>query len=142
MSNAKRFPTGAVAALFLFLITFVAPARAWAQDPVGKWDGKVELPGGPLEVHLDLKHTDEGWSGNIVIPTESARATGLKQIQVSGRHVTFVVDARGGPAFDGMLEKNGTRLDGTFTQAGFDYPFKLIRAGKGSGSGGVRGRGG
>lgn len=133
MSNAKRFSPGAVQALFVFLVLLAAPTAARAQDPAGHWDGQVELPGGPLEVHLDLKHTGAGWSGTILMPTESDHGMPINGVKVSGRHVSFGVAVQGGPRFDGTLEKKGTRLDGTFKQAGFDYTFRLVRAKSGGG---------
>jgi len=110
----------------------VAPPAVRAQTgrgPAGRWAGRVALPGAPLEVRIDLEHTESGWVGGIVIPSESVRRMALKGVDVSGRHVSFAVDERGGPTFDGVLEKGGTRMEGTFRASGFEYPFRLARAG-------------
>lgn len=143
MPNAKKLSSCGALALFLFALVFAAPGQVWAQsaaaDPAGHWDGDVELPSGPLEVHLDLRETKGHWSGDIVIPTESTRSTPVTGIRVSGRDVSFGVEVQGGPRFEGTLEKKGAQLGGTFSEAGFDYPFKLVRAR--SGGGRVRGPG-
>jgi hypothetical protein len=141
MPNAKKVLSGVLPALFLFLVTLAAPfpAQAQAQNPAGHWDGHVKLPSGPLEVHLDLKYRHGSWSGDIVIPTESTRMMPVTGVKVSGRRVSFGVEMRGGPRFDGKLDKEGAELDGKFREAGYDYPFRLVRAG--GGGGGVRGPG-
>ncbi len=137
MSKEKTFQPGAVSALIVLVFTFTAPGSAQSQsarrDPAGHWDGHVELPSGPLEVHLDLSDANGRWSGDIVIPTESTRSMPVTAIVVSGRRVSFGVDMRGGPHFEGRLEKRGRELDGDFEEAGYDYPFKLMRAGAGGG---------
>lgn len=118
--------------LFVSGILFVAAvALAGADvDPSGHWEGRVEVPGTPLGVLIDLEPGPDGWTGAIDIPLQGARGLALTAIEVRGDSVTFAIDGvPGEPTFHGVLaDSAGVQLiRGDFTQSGFTIPFRLGR---------------
>jgi CubicO group peptidase (beta-lactamase class C family) len=109
---------------------------AGAPDPAGEWSGTIELPGSPLEVHVELARDDVGaWTGEIDIPAQGARDLALDEIAVDGRSVGFrIAGIPGEPTFRGTLSEDGQEIAGDFTQGGATLAFTLRRGGEGAGS--------
>lgn len=116
----------------LGILIALAPAAfaAAGADPSGHWEGRVEVPGTPLGVLIDLTPGPDGWTGAIDIPLQGAMGLALTAIEVRGDSVTFAIDGvPGEPTFRGVLaDSAGVQLiRGDFTQSGFTIPFRLGR---------------
>lgn len=131
----------------LFVLLGLTPVwvPAWAQDPAppaaapdpaGEWSGAIELPGSPLEVHVELARDEAGaWTGEIDIPAQRAEDMALDEIVVEGHAVGFrIAGVPGEPTFRGTLSEDGQELVGDFTQGGATLAFTLRRGGEGAGS--------
>jgi len=121
--------TGMVVLLALFLAPALMPGTARAQgDFEGHWEGAIELPGAELGVRVDLRHTEEGWTGTIDIPMQGAEGLPLSGFEVSGTGIRFAIQGvPGDPTFDGRLEEDGV-IRGPFRQSGQEFTFRLSRA--------------
>lgn len=137
----SRSPRSAVPTLLCLLALHLAPlpvaaqdpaAPAAAPDPAGEWTGAIELPGSPLEVHVELARDEAGaWTGAIDIPAQRAEDMALDEVVVEGRSVGFrIAGIPGEPTFRGTLSEDGQEIGGDFTQGGATLAFTLHRGGE------------
>ncbi|MEE8525443.1 MAG: serine hydrolase [Thermoanaerobaculia bacterium] len=112
--------------LFGFAAT-VAMAQPAAVD--GHWQGKIQVPGNPLEVDVDLVTGGDGaLSGDISIPIQGIVDLALTDLARDGSDVRFKIPGiPGEPSFAGTLSADGTKIAGTFTQGGASLSFELVR---------------
>ena len=93
-------------------------AAVSADDRVaGHWEGKIQVPGQPLVVKVDLESSGGLWSGSIDIPAQGAAGLPLEGIEVSedASEVSFSIrGVPGHPTFRGTLD--GDVISGRFTQ--------------------------
>lgn len=103
------------------------PAEAPA-SLAGNWQGPIELPGG-IELRVVLRVVAvEGREGAFK-PFFDSIDQGVKGIPVTaiereGRAVRFEVRSIGG-TFEGTLDEEETAIEGTWSQAGQDFPLTL-----------------
>lgn len=125
-----------VAAFFaqLFLAAFVAatPFAAVAQpapslgDPVGSWEGAIDLPGTGLEIRAVFVREEARLGGTLDIPAQGLMAFQLDPVSWDGDTLRFVMPGiPGEPTFEGTVAVD--RIEGTFTQGGQAFPFHLDR---------------
>lgn len=101
---------------------------AQSLQPVGHWEGIIELPGSPLQVKVDLVQAGPAWTGKVSIPQQGAANLPLGKVTVAGRTVGFALaGVPGAPTFKGELDAEGKVITGQFTQRGQSFPFKLAR---------------
>ena len=97
----------------------------------GHWQGRIGIPGAPLDVKVDLEQAAEAWKGTIDIPAQGAEALPLFRISVRDtgdgtQRVEFSIrGVPGRPTFKGRLE--GGEIRGQFEQGGATFPFRLGR---------------
>ena len=107
----------------------VLGAASAAAEVEGHWEGRIEIPGAPLDVKVDLARDGEAWRGTIDIPAQGAQGLPLFRIQVRGegeQRVEFVIrGVPGAPTFKGRLA--GGEISGRFEQGGASFPFRLGR---------------
>jgi len=105
-----------------------APAAAGA-DPAGHWEGPIQVPGTELKVLVDLKAgAAGGLEGTIDIPAQGAKGLPLEAVETKDRAVSFAIRGiPGQPTFKGTLSPDGASIEGSFTQGGQTFPFRLSR---------------
>jgi len=124
MSHRERIVTSI--ALAVFALGLLSPALLAAQSPEGRWEGAINLPGMALQIAVEFKPAEGGWTATIDIPQQRASGLPLQQVRAEGGAVHFELQAGPGVAvFEGKLE--GNKMSGTFTQAGQSFPFTLER---------------
>lgn len=95
-------------------------------DLSGEWQGKIETPGIPLGVRVQLEHGEGGWSGTIDIPQQGAKGLPLEGIEIDGAKAAFSIrGVPGQPTFRGTYAQGEIR--GQFSQSGARFPFVLTR---------------
>ncbi|HUL76926.1 MAG TPA: serine hydrolase [Vicinamibacteria bacterium] len=106
-----------------------AAAPAAAADVAGHWEGPIQLPGTELKVLVDLKAgAAGGLEGTIDIPAQGAKGLPLEALEVTDRAVSFAIRGiPGQPTFKGTLSADGVSIEGSFTQGGQTFPFRLSR---------------
>jgi CubicO group peptidase (beta-lactamase class C family) len=113
--------------LFLLPLATAAVAQPAAVD--GHWQGKIDVPGNPLKIDVDLATGDDGaLSGDISIPVQGIADMALSDLVLADDEVRFKIPGiPGDPAFAGTLRDDGARLAGKFTQGGAELTFELVR---------------
>ena len=93
----------------------------------GHWEGRIEIPGQPLTVLVDLEHADGEWRGTVDIPAQGARGLALHRIKVGDKgEVEFTIrGVPGKPTFRGRLQD--AAITGEFAQGGATFSFRLGR---------------
>lgn len=114
------------------LAPFWSIASSAIADPAlaGRWSGEIKTPGPALRVQIDIKKAADGsFSGTIDIPQQGAKDLALEKISQDTKKVTFKISGIGGdPTFNGELNDDGSKITGSFLQAGMNMPFTLDRA--------------
>jgi CubicO group peptidase (beta-lactamase class C family) len=116
-------------------VLLAAPGPTPASEDVsleGHWSGRIEVPGQPLGIEIDLSTGDGGdLSGHISIPAQNLREVELTGFERDGREIRFAIAPTpgipGDPAFEGRLAEDGESIEGTFRQSGAELPFVLER---------------
>ena len=105
-----------------------SPASAPA-DVAGHWEGPIQTPGMELKVLVDLKvAAGAGLEGTIDIPAQGAKGLPLEAVEVRDRAVSFAIRGiPGQPTFKGTLSAEGATIEGSFSQGGQTFPFRLSR---------------
>ena len=103
---------------------------AFAQDDkpfVGTWSGALSVMGQELEIELEFTLDDDGnLQGTIDVPLQGATDIPLIDVAAEGKKIKFLIDgAPGEPTFDGELDEAGTKIEGTFTQSGYEGTFSI-----------------
>jgi CubicO group peptidase (beta-lactamase class C family) len=116
--------------LCLFVLYIFFPTGAYSQDSFslkGRWEGKIEISGTPLEFNVDFSQLPDGtWKGDISIPAQMAKDLPLADISVSDANVTFKISGvPGDPTFKGKLNETGKKITGDLSQGGQTFPFFL-----------------
>ncbi len=129
MLTASSFVSPASGALVALSVeTTPLGSCASRSDADGTWKGAIELPGANLIVEVTLKETATNPSGTISIPQQGAKDLPLSDVSVNGNDVAFkIAGIPGDPSFKGTLAADGSKITGTFTQAGGSYPFTISR---------------
>jgi uncharacterized protein len=119
--------------LVSFLLVFpgrLPAAPAPAPPALGHWEGAIQTPGLELQVKVDLTAEGGAFHGTIDIPQQGAKGLPLAGVAVpAGAEgaVRFSIQGiPGAPTFDGTL--SGGEIQGTFSQGGRSFPFRLGRA--------------
>ncbi len=111
----------------LVLFGLVASLTAQARE-AGKWTGRIDIPGQPLDVIVVLAAEAGALSGTISIPSQNARDLPLRDLARADGRVRFAITGPpGNPRFDGALSEDGNKLEGWFMQATIRAPFALTR---------------
>ncbi len=116
-------------AVALVMLAVLLPLAAFAAEPAGSWEGKIELPGLSLKYTVDFALDSAGaWIGTIDIPDQGAKGLPLKGILARPDSLHFAIaEVPGDPTFHGAFGSDGKELSGTFMQNGQSFPFAMTR---------------
>ena len=110
---------------FLYPLMATVCAAQPLATPAGAWHGAIDIPGVALQIEVVL-HATPAWSGQISIPAQGMKNYALAEVKVEGAEVAFSLPGiPSDPRFKGQLGLGV--LDGTFTQGGRTFPFRLQR---------------
>jgi CubicO group peptidase (beta-lactamase class C family) len=113
----------------ILLSTLPVPLAANDSPFEGHWEGKIEIPGTPLEFDVDLSSGEDGKPvGDISIPVQGLHDLALVDVAVRDNGITFKIPGiPGDPSFSGNLSEDGGSVEGTFTQSDASFPFSMNR---------------
>ena len=120
----------------LILILFLAGSvrtRA-AENPDGRWEGNIQIPGEELTVVVDLLQDDSGkWSGSITIPSLNVKGAPLAEIAVKEGDLNLTIKSALASQDTGPAKLTahlaGEALTGNLLQGGNSAPFTLHKTG-------------
>jgi len=106
-----------------------------AESAAGRWEGLAQIPGGALQLIVDLSdESGRDWNGSIIVPGLGVKGAPLVDITVKESELAFAIKGalggeRVGPAkFKAHLTADG-HLAGDFMQGGNTAPFVLEKTG-------------
>jgi hypothetical protein len=106
-----------------------------AESAAGRWEGSAQIPGGALQLIVDLaEENGQGWVGSIIIPGFGVKGAPLADLQAKSCYLTFTIKGALGSARAGQteirahLDADG-HLSGDFRQGGNSAPFVLEKTG-------------
>ncbi len=103
----------------------IRSSPAVAKEFVGTWEGTLEA-GQPLRLVLKMANNESGASAVLVSVDQGGAEIPVAAIEQKDAKLTLKVNAVGG-GYEGELNKDGSELNGTWTQAGNDLPLKLVK---------------
>ena len=112
----------------LILAAALLAGAALAQaNPVGSWQGAIDLPGVQLEIRATFTLDGAELEGTLDIPAQGLIDFALAPVALEGDALRFgMPGVPGDPMFEGVLAAD--RIEGTFTQGGQGFPFFLERS--------------
>ena len=84
---------------------------------IGKWEGKLETPGGSLNLVFNLSNKDGSAVGTIDSPDQGATGIPISLISVSENSIKIGVQVVSGE-YKGKLSEDGKSLTGDWSQSG------------------------
>jgi hypothetical protein len=103
----------------------VKKSPAVAKEFLGTWEGTLEVPGQSLRLVLKMTNDDEGAHAVLVSVDQGGGEIPVATIEQKDASLRLVIKAVGGE-YRGEINKDGTELNGTWSQGG-ELPLKLIR---------------
>jgi len=105
-----------------------------AEVASGRWQGSIEIPGGALDVIVDLEQdAPEAWSGSVIAPGLGLKGAPLSEIAIKGDSVAFAMQRGFGRTPDEKAQfgahVEGDAMSGEFRQAGHSTTFALRKTG-------------
>jgi hypothetical protein len=100
---------------------------AVGKEFLGTWEGTLEA-GQPLRLVLKIANNESGASAVLVSVDQGGAEIPVSAIEQKDAKLTLLVKAVGGE-YRGEINKDGTELNGTWTQGGNDLPLKLKKKG-------------
>jgi len=99
---------------------------AVAAEFVGTWEGTINF-GAPLRLTLTISNSKDGAEAQIVSLDQGNAQIPVSAITQKGTKLTLEVKAAAG-GYEGEMNKEGTEIDGTWTQVGMGTPLLLKKA--------------
>jgi hypothetical protein len=126
--------TVAITALLLCACACACAGLQAAEPLEGRWEGRIEVPGAPQPLVIDLAPLEGGWLGSAILPGRGVKGAALGDLRVTADGV----DATLGAALPGPVDPPpalGLRLDaggalrGELQLSGLAAPVVLQRSG-------------
>ncbi|WP_445477598.1 alpha/beta hydrolase [Lysinibacillus irui] len=94
--------------------------RAMNEQFIGKWEGNIETPNGPLPIIVDLQKE----AGTLSVPAQGLSNFPFKSVSYTGDKVTVSINLNGSViAINGTLKNE--QIEATFQQNGAKFPLIL-----------------
>jgi hypothetical protein len=97
---------------------------AVAKDFLGTWEGTLEPPGQQLRLVLKMSNDAGGAKAVLISPDQGSAEIPVSAIDQKDSKLTLTVKMVGGQ-YQAEINKDGSELNGTWTQAGNSLPLKL-----------------
>ena len=118
-----------LAALLLSTASFLMAQTA--VEPLGHWEGTVQIPNMELKIEIDLAKNSKGeLVGTFGNPAQNVKGLPLSTVAVEGRSVRLVLKAgKEVNTFVGVLSADSKSISGDASQGAESVPFSLTRTG-------------
>ena len=98
---------------------------AVAKEFLGTWEGTLQTPGGSLRLVLKMNNDQDGAHASLISVDQGGGEIPVATIEQKDADLRLVVKAVGGE-YQAQINKEGTELNGTWTQ-GTGLPLKLTK---------------
>lgn len=106
-------------------VTVMKASPAVAKEFLGTWEGKLDGPG--LRLVLKIANDTKGANAVLISVDQGGAEIPVSTIEQKESKLTLIVQMVGG-RYEGEMNKEGSELNGTWSQAGNDLPLKLKKA--------------
>lgn len=106
---------------FTLLLIFIC-ASVGAQQLNGSYKGNLEVQGMQLEIIVNIKPTEGGYTASLDVPAQGASDIPLDSVILQGNNVT-ITSAKMQLSYTGIV--SGDTIEGTYEQMGQKYPLTL-----------------
>ena len=106
--------------LLFVLVLFGATANSQELD--GSYSGNLEVQGTQMELIFNISPSEDGYTGTLDVPVQGASGIELDSVILQDQTVT-IKSAKLQMTYTGTL--NGESIDGTYKQAGQEFPLNL-----------------
>jgi hypothetical protein len=103
------------------------PSPPVAAEFLGTWEGLIVGQG--LHVLLTISNAKAGAEAEMVSPDQGNARIPVAAVSQLGAKLLLLVNAVGG-SYQGEISKDGTELNGTWTQMGMDFPLNMKKSGR------------
>ena len=109
----------------LFIISVFIVFNSSAQDLIENWSGVLNAGGQKIELVLHcIKNTDHTYTSNWDVPIQKAK--GIPSSKTDFANGQFNIEVKMiGATFVGKLNATGNKIEGTWGQAGMNFPLNL-----------------
>jgi CubicO group peptidase (beta-lactamase class C family) len=119
------FKYSLVTMILLFVYTFPVIGQ---EVLVGKYEGKIVIPGMELEVSIDFAMADGEIVGSMDIPMQQAKGLKFTEITWSAEEVSFKIpEVPGNASYKGKYDSKLEQLAGMFSQGGMQFPASFTK---------------
>jgi hypothetical protein len=102
-----------------------------ASEPIGRWQGKIQIPNRELGITVDLDRNSKGvWIGSMSVTGSTSIDVPLADLKIEGTALRFAANLPERASFEGRLSADGSSLSGTASNAAGEAPFQLTRSGE------------
>lgn len=106
-------------------VAVLKPSPAVAKEFLGTWEGKLEGPG--LRLVLKMSNEATGATAVLISLDQGGTEIPVSAIEQKDSKLTLTVSMVGG-LYESGINKDGSELTGTWTQAGNSFPLTLKKA--------------
>jgi len=108
----------------------IKKSPAVAKEFLGTWEGALIAAGQRLRFVLKVANDESGASAVLISPDQGGAEVPVTTIEQKDAKLRLLVMATGvGGEYRGEIDKDGTELNGRWSQSGKDLPLKLKRKG-------------
>ena len=93
---------------------------------VGVWLGVLETPVSNLRLLVRLEETDDGFTGSLDSLDQGAIGLRITSVEITEKRIEFKLQ-RPSAGFEGMLNEDGSAIEGKWKQGGGELPLTLYR---------------
>lgn len=94
----------------------------------GQWDGAIETGSGRLRIVLHILTYEDGMTATLDSPDQNAKGLPITTITHAGGRLKFEMKQLAA-SFEGVINRELTKIDGTWSQGGGDAALIFSRAG-------------
>ncbi len=123
--------TGSTAARNSLLLNVLEQEKTTTSQvkPEGSWEGTLDVSVAKLRLVLHVTSKDGQLSATLDSPDQGATGLPVNTISVTGDTLSFEMNTLGA-AYQGKFTKDGSQIDGEFSQQGQRFPLTFKRVGQ------------
>lgn len=109
----------------LFILSIFIALNSLAQNSIQNWSGLLNAGGQKIELVLHLiKNADNSYSSNWDVPIQKAKGIPSSKTNFTNDQLSIEVKMIGA-SYEGKLNGTGDKIEGTWGQAGMNFPLNL-----------------
>lgn len=120
------------ACIFLLALSLILPVNIYSQtyDITGIWQGALKVSGIQLRIVFNISKTEAGsYKATMDSPDQGAKNIPVEKVTINGDKIKIEMPVLKGE-YIGNLGNDGNKIEGTWSQAGQNFPLNLEKTEK------------